>query len=89
MIGDGCRILTVSGERDTIDINDLYGELLKNTIGTKMNTDEDEEEDDDTTTNNGKKGTFEFGSTLGTNLIKMLPITMFDNNDYEGYDINT
>ena len=76
-------------ERDTIDINDLYGELLKNTIGTKMNTDEDEEEDDDTTTNNGKKGTFEFGSTLGTNLIKMLPITMFDNNDYESYDINT
>ena len=71
-------------ERDAIDLVGLYTELRKNTVGTEDPTTNFDEEPD---VHSQQAEDFEFGSTLGTNLIKMLPITMFDDNEFESHPL--
>ena len=80
-------------ERSDINTNQLYNELLKNTTGTedivRPDQKEQEKQEDQDATNNSTSAEFEFGSMLGTNLIKMLPITMFDDSEFESYPLET
>lgn len=80
-------------ERSDINTNGLYNELLKNTTGTKdivpPDQKEQEKQEDQDAANQSDSAEFEFGSMLGTNLIKMLPITMFDDSEFESYPLET
>lgn len=88
-------------ESPTIDMLALYEELLKNTEGTEGTEDPFSSKEENSaaaaaaaaavTSESASAGTtkFKFGSKLGTNLMKMLPITMFDDSEFEIHSLDT